>query len=125
MILRPPRSTLFPYTTLFRSKIVRPAPYAENPSNLLRIRFSDLERHEQGLVLGMDPLRDREEFNAYWRAIAGLSRGRYSLSQVRETVVRQVPEETRQLGLRLEHLGVAALDLWGPAHRPLLVNSPD
>src|SRR3712207_8181869 len=67
MILRPPRSTLFPYTTLFRSKIVRPAPYAENPSNLLRIRFSDLERHEQGLVLGMDPLRDREEFNAYWR----------------------------------------------------------
>jgi uncharacterized protein len=46
-------------------KIVRPAPYAENPSNLLRIRFSDLERHEQGVVLGMDPLRDREEFNAY------------------------------------------------------------
>src|SRR3712207_8742047 len=89
MILRPPRSTLFPYTTLFRSKIVRPAPYAENPSNLLRIRFSDLERHEQGLVLGMDPLRDREEFNAYWRAIEGLSGERYSLSQVRETVDRK------------------------------------
>src|SRR3712207_8760175 len=107
MILRPPRSTLFPYTTLFRSKIVRPAPYAENPSNLLRIRFSDLERHEQGLVLGMDPLRDREEFNAYWRAIEGLSGGRDSLSQVRETVVRQFSGEARPLGLRIQNLGVA------------------
>src|SRR3712207_8210078 len=26
MIRRPPRSTLFPYTTLFRSKLVLPAP---------------------------------------------------------------------------------------------------
>ena len=57
-------------------KVVRPAPYAEDASKLLRIRFSDLERHEQGVVLGMDPLRDREEFNAYWRAIEGLSRER-------------------------------------------------
>ena len=60
--------------------LLRPAPYAEDPSKLLRIRFSDLERHEQGLVLGMDPLRDREEFNAYWRAIEDLTRDRYSLS---------------------------------------------
>src|SRR3712207_8678780 len=26
MIRRPPRSTLFPYTTLFRSRLMRPAP---------------------------------------------------------------------------------------------------
>jgi hypothetical protein len=57
-------------------RILRPAPYAEDPSKLLRIRFSDLERHEQGLVLGLDPLRDREEFNAYWRAIEGFARDR-------------------------------------------------
>src|SRR3712207_7047070 len=30
MIRRPPRSTLFPYTTLFRSKMARPAFYIEN-----------------------------------------------------------------------------------------------
>jgi uncharacterized protein len=103
-------------------KVMRPAPYAEDPSKLLRIRFSDLERHEQGLVLGMDPLRDREEFNAYWRAIEGLSRERYSLSEVKETVMRQFSEEARQLGLRIENLGVADWSLWCSADEPSLVD---
>src|SRR5215216_3675495 len=105
-----------------RLRIVRPAPYAENPSNLLRIRFSDLERHEQGLVLDMDPLRDREEFNAYWRAIEALSRDRYSLSEVKEFVGRQFSEEARQLGLRIENLGVADWSLWCSAGEPSLVD---
>ena len=103
-------------------RIVRPAPYAEDSSNLLRIRFSDLERHEQGLVLRMDPLRDREEYNAYWRAIEGLSRERYSLSEVKEAVVRQFSEEARQLGLRIENLGVADWSLWCSADEPSLVD---
>src|SRR5918997_1885214 len=103
-------------------KVMRPAPYAEDYSSLLRIRFSDLERHEQGLVLGMDPLRNREEFNAYWRAIEGLSGERYSLSQVREIVVRQFSEEARQLGLRIENLGVADWSLWCSADEPSLVD---
>ena len=106
-------------------KVMRPAPYAEDYSSLLRIRFSDLERHEQGLVLGMDPLRDREEFNAYWRAIEGLSGERYSLSQVRETVIRHFSEEARQLGLRIENLGVADWSLWCSADEPSLVDVLD
>src|SRR3712207_8322987 len=38
MIRRPPRSTLFPYTTLFRSNAVllRPLPY-ESPGQLVRL----------------------------------------------------------------------------------------
>ena len=103
-------------------EVVRPDPYAEDPSKLLRIRFSDLERHEQGLVLGMDPLRDRAEFNAYWRAIEGLSRERYSLSEVKEAVVRQFSEEARQLGLRIENLGVAEWSLWCSADEPSLID---
>jgi hypothetical protein len=103
-------------------EVVRPDPYAEDPSKLLRIRFSDLERHEQGLVLGMDPLRDRAEFNAYWRAIEGLSRERYSLSEVKEAVVRQFSEEARQLGLRIENLGVADWSLWCSADEPSLID---
>src|SRR5260370_31109194 len=31
MIRRPPRSTLFPYTTLFRSNQLKPLPASENP----------------------------------------------------------------------------------------------
>jgi DNA helicase HerA-like ATPase len=95
-----------------RLRLLRPAPYAEDPSTLLRIRFSDLERHEQGLVLGMDPLRDREEFNAYWRAIQDLKRDRYSLSEVKEVVVRRFSEDARRLGLRIENLGIADWNLW-------------
>jgi DNA helicase HerA-like ATPase len=103
-------------------RIVRPAPYAEDSSNLLRIRFSDLERHEQGLVLRMDPLRDREEYNSYWRAIEGLSSERHSLSEMKEVVVRQFSEETRKLGLRIENLGVADWSLWCSADEPSLVD---
>src|SRR5947208_16642643 len=36
MIRRPPRSTLFPYTTLFRSGRIRKVPGAEEPPELLR-----------------------------------------------------------------------------------------
>jgi DNA helicase HerA-like ATPase len=106
-------------------KVLRPDPYAEEPSKLLRIRFSDLERHEQGLVLGMDPLRDREEFNAYWRAIEGLSKVRYSLSEVKEAVMRQFSAEARQLGLRIENLGVADWSLWCSADEPSLIDVLD
>jgi DNA helicase HerA-like ATPase len=102
--------------------LLRPAPYAEEPSKLLRIRFSDLERHEQGLVLGMDPLRDREEFNAYWRAIEDLTRDRYSLSEVKEVVVRRFSEDARRLGLRIENLGIADWSLWCESDEPSLID---
>jgi uncharacterized protein len=102
--------------------LLRPAPYAEDPSKLLRIRFSDLERHEQGLVLGMDPLRDREEFNAYWRAIEDLTKDRYSLSEVKEVVVRRFSEDARRLGLRIENLGIADWSLWCESDEPSLID---
>src|SRR6266536_5912653 len=40
MIRRPPRSTLFPYTTLFRSRCVQKAPQARDPC-LLQPRHLD------------------------------------------------------------------------------------
>src|SRR5437588_3509101 len=43
MIRRPPRSTLFPYTTLFRSKTALPAPWhsGEATSHSHRCRLSE------------------------------------------------------------------------------------
>src|SRR5256885_8631202 len=38
MIRRPPRSTLFPYTTLFRSRVITSRPN-QTRSNCLRLRF--------------------------------------------------------------------------------------
>src|SRR5690349_24173567 len=37
MIRRPPRSTLFPYTTLFRSRARPPGPFAEARDQQLRL----------------------------------------------------------------------------------------
>src|SRR2546422_2590569 len=36
MIRRPPRSTLFPYTTLFRSQLHHPFPHRRQPASALR-----------------------------------------------------------------------------------------
>src|SRR5258707_6942510 len=49
MIRRPPRSTLFPYTTLFRSEILRPLLRSPNPlptGILASTRLTDQERTE-------------------------------------------------------------------------------
>src|SRR3712207_7813219 len=52
MIRRPPRSTLFPYTTLFRSH-----PLAEPPNRPLQARIDCLELRGESL----DELRDARE----------------------------------------------------------------
>src|SRR5438445_10093443 len=56
MIRRPPRSTLFPYTTLFRSKILYALPYifGIGPSNARKILA------ETGVNVDARILRDRK-----------------------------------------------------------------
>src|SRR2546427_2799239 len=49
MIRRPPRSTLFPYTTLFRSVVE--APLGEAPAVLQVLRREHLPRHDRGLEI--------------------------------------------------------------------------
>src|SRR5438477_4889341 len=47
MIRQPPRSTLFPYTTLFRSNSPRPAPYwAPGPRGCRRVNLSNRRSEE-------------------------------------------------------------------------------
>src|SRR2546430_6677009 len=41
MIRRPPRSTLFPYTTLFRSRVAHDRPLLHAERSVLRGRFDD------------------------------------------------------------------------------------
>src|SRR2546427_8838295 len=50
MIRRPPRSTLFPYTTLFRSDQTRSAARANPVFNLLRLRHDLGASSTAGLV---------------------------------------------------------------------------
>src|SRR3712207_7094194 len=65
MIRRPPRSTLFPYTTLFRSILIREAHHDANPptppARPGRRRCDDLDRRRTGVRGGGTcPLRSEE-----------------------------------------------------------------
>src|SRR3712207_8594453 len=53
MIRRPPRSTLFPYTTLFRSRVARGAHVHDPPRGQLD--------HEEGVQRPEEDVGDREE----------------------------------------------------------------
>src|SRR5260370_9120576 len=64
MIRRPPRSTLFPYTTLFRS-LVRACPVARRRRKVMRC-LSQLRRHFRlaqrlSAAFRLSPLRRSEE----------------------------------------------------------------
>src|SRR2546426_4744980 len=67
MIRRPPRSTLFPYTTLFRSLVERAGP-DQQPSEVVTGSARTGGRHERqigrsgrGVARGEGPLRARSE----------------------------------------------------------------
>ena len=97
-------------------RVLRPGD-SEAP---LQIRFSELTPHEQASVLKLDPLRDRTEFNAYWRIAEKLGDRAYSLSDVRMAALGTVQEDARQIGLRLDNLGVAEWDVWANGNEPAL-----
>src|SRR3989442_11389917 len=58
MIRRPPRSTLFPYTTLFRSKTFWEDLYAAHATLIINAHMHDYERFAPQTPAGVD---DRSE----------------------------------------------------------------
>src|SRR2546422_6287326 len=60
MIRRPPRSTLFPYTTLFRSRVAR---FRENPHERLLVERLERRDHRQAT----DELGDHAELDQVLR----------------------------------------------------------
>ncbi|MGI9646946.1 MAG: ATP-binding protein, partial [Acidimicrobiia bacterium] len=78
----------------------------------LQIRFSELTAHEQATVLKLDPLRDRTEFRAFRRIAERMADHSYSLQDVRAAALATLQEDARQIGLRVENLGLADWDVW-------------
>src|SRR2546430_9891456 len=60
MIRRPPRSTLFPYTTLFRSPQIGLRRFP--PSRILLLRFFVRDRRQDNHVAALLPVRRRRNF---------------------------------------------------------------
>jgi|GEM_PF-289531 len=104
-------------------RIFRPAALAARGEHPLRLRFGDLSPREQGTVLDLDPLEDREEFNAFWQLVERLGHRNYSWDEVREAIGRDYTAQVRQLGLRIENLGIAQWEVWCPPGEPSLLDA--
>src|SRR2546430_12685584 len=130
MIRRPPKSTLFPYTTLFRSSMTRHRQLAEalRVGPLLRLGAL-IERLELGLLvlqhadLGCDPrlqIEDRLLIPRPGDGVDQLLDGREAAAGVGECLVGESLEQRRGLALRPKlrgRLRGERRDLRGGQHR--------
>src|SRR2546422_2869827 len=95
MIRRPPRSTLFPYTTLFRSTVPSGAPRAASPNAVVCVD-STTERRTTGAGLAViDPAQARREL-LQERFVGG-----EPLALARDDLGRRSEEHTSELQSRL------------------------
>jgi uncharacterized protein len=81
---------------------------AEHP---LQLQFMDLDPAARAAVLGLDPIRDREEYAALSGILAGSEEGRAVISGP-EALLSSDNPDTRRLGLRAANLGVFDWSIW-------------
>src|SRR2546427_7182275 len=98
MIRRPPRSTLFPYTTLFRSEAARRRRDIERHEQLVEQRLGALEERARSLEVRGRVLEDRDqalaakelEARARLEQIAGLT-----AQEAKHELLRRLEDEAR------------------------------
>ncbi len=91
-------------------RIIRPNAVEGEPR--LAVRFSDLERRDEALVLQIDPLADREEYSSFWRIVEHMGRRDVTLADILDVSMRDTAAESRNVSLRVRNLGIAEWDLW-------------
>jgi hypothetical protein len=105
--------------------VLRPTERGSHNADALRIRLSDLNRIEQGLVLRLDPLEAPEEFNAFWTMVDRIGRQRFGLVDVKAAAASDLSTTARQIGLRIENLGLAEWDIWCDDEETSLIDRLD
>jgi uncharacterized protein len=101
-------------------RVLRPAGRATSEDNTLRIRFSDLSERVQALVLRIDPLENREEFDAFRTIVRQMETDHYSLHDVQAAALGNLSAESRRIALRIAALGNSNWDLWAETGQPSL-----
>jgi hypothetical protein len=94
----------------------RDDPEAEHP---LRLRFADLDRAAQAAVLGLDPIRDRDEYARLNELLAHREAGKPLVTGPAQLLESDAPGG-RELGLRAMNLGVFDWSVWSPEHPSLV-----
>src|SRR5256885_8926639 len=104
MIRRPPRSTLFPYTTLFRSRSPPDVPLSHSPCN-----WGNLERQLQS-KLNLSRCRHRAQNSAGAGVHHACGQQSSPVCLVRYPEVRMV-EDVEHLGAEVQRLGLPQREL--------------
>jgi hypothetical protein len=92
-------------------------PPVEHP---LRLQFADVDPATQGAVLGLDPIRDREEYAALSGILAAREKGRPLVSGLDAMLSSDNPD-VRRLGLRAANLGILGWSIWSSGQGRSLV----
>jgi DNA helicase HerA-like ATPase len=103
--------------------VFRPSSLVDHSDHALRVRFSDLSQPEQGTVLELDPLDDREEYNSFWNIAEGFGRQDYSWEDVRQAIGGDYTSAARLLGLRIANLRVPDWEVWCSPGEPSLIDT--
>jgi len=87
----------------------------------LRLQFAELDSQAQAAVLGLDPIRDREEHAALSALLAAGQKGRAMISGL-DVLLHSDNPDVRQLGLRAANLGVVNWSIWSGGQGRSLVD---
>jgi Helicase HerA, central domain len=87
----------------------------------LRLQLADVDSAAQAAVLGLDPIRDREEYAALSAILATSEKGRPLISGLDALQSSDNPD-VRQLGLRAANLGVMNWSIWSGGQGRSLVD---
>ena len=93
-------------------------PGADHP---LRLQFTEADPAAQAAVLGLDPIRDREEYAALSGILAAGEKGRPLISRLDALLSSDNPD-VHQLGLRAANLGVLGWSIWSGGQGRSLVD---
>ena len=104
-------------------RVFRPTSLIDRPGDVLRVRLSDLSHQERGTILELDPLKDREEYNAFWTMTEKFGSHDFSWNEVRQAIGGNYSSAARLLGLRIENLGVADWEVWCPPGEASLIDT--
>lgn len=93
-------------------RVLRPENRSTAPGDVLKLRFSDLSPRVQALVLQIDPIADRNEYEAYWSIVRNMGLENYSLRDLQQAASRSLSLESRQVALRIANLGISDWNIW-------------
>ncbi len=84
----------------------------ESAPHRLRATYGRLSFRQQTMVLGLDPIADAEEYNAFVRTVRSIETPEYTLDDVMAAVRASFDDDVRRVGLRIQNLGVADQSIW-------------